>query len=81
MLVVKSGPGIDRFKIRDQIAESDRRFTVNTERICGLTFREKMDDVVSTPIDIIDDKVVSPNYSSSLLLICRIRRLCTFLRA
>jgi hypothetical protein len=74
--------GIDRFKIRDQIAESDRRFTVNTEKICSLTFREKVDDVV-TPIDIIDDKVVSPNYcsSSSLVLICHIRRLCTCLRA
>jgi len=32
-VVVESGHSIDRFKIRNQIAESDRRFTVNTEKI------------------------------------------------
>lgn len=63
-VVAKSGPAIDRFKIRDQIAASDRRFTVNLEKICGLTFRERAEDPV-TPMDIIDEKVVSPNPCSS----------------
>jgi hypothetical protein len=42
--VVKSGEGIDRFKIRDNIARLDSRFTVNFEGKCGLTYREKPGD-------------------------------------
>ncbi|KAH8989236.1 hypothetical protein EDB92DRAFT_1784782, partial [Lactarius akahatsu] len=55
-VVVKSGPSIDRFQIRNKIAKLDRRFTVNTEKICGLTYRDKSEDPV-TLIDIIDEKV------------------------
>lgn len=40
-VVVKSDPSIDRFKIRNLIAASDSRFTVNMEKICSLTYREK----------------------------------------
>ncbi|KAF8316998.1 uncharacterized protein EI90DRAFT_3085628 [Cantharellus anzutake] len=57
-VIVKSGPGIDRFQIRDNIARLDSRFTIDLEGKCGLTYREKQeDDVVS--IDIIDDTVTT----------------------
>ncbi|KAI1786581.1 hypothetical protein LXA43DRAFT_1064956 [Ganoderma leucocontextum] len=55
-VIVKSGPGIDRFKIHDNITSADHRFTVNLEGKCGLTYREKAGDPVVC-IDIIDDKV------------------------
>jgi len=48
----------------------DSRFTLNLKGKCGLTYRKNVgDDVVA--IDIIDDKVVSPDYrcSSSSLVI------------
>lgn len=55
-IIVKSGPGIDRFKIRDNIARFDNRFMVNLEGKCGLTYRQKADDPIVS-FDIIDDKV------------------------
>jgi len=82
MLSSSRAPGLTASRPTTRSLRATAAFTVNTEKIYGLTFHEKVDDVV-TPIDIIDDKVVSPNYSSSssLVLICHIRRLCTCLRA
>ena len=55
--MLKGAGLIDRERLRKDIARLDKTFTIDSEKFCGMTYRDPGTKLL-TSIDIIDDSVV-----------------------